>query len=105
MKAIVCTRYGPPEVLQLQEVEKPCPGDNEALVKICAASLNAADLETLRGAFVTRMTAPVKPKHKILGTDLAGQIVEVGRNVKRFQPGDKIWGDLSFPVSFGTFAE
>lgn len=105
MKAVVCTRYGPPGVLQLQKVARPTPADNEALVKICAASINAADLETLRGSFINRLTAPIKPKHKILGTDVAGQIVEVGRDVKRFQPGDEIWGDLSFPLSSGTFAE
>jgi NADPH:quinone reductase-like Zn-dependent oxidoreductase len=75
------------------------------LVKVRAASINAADLETLRGVFVNRITAPIKPKHKILGTDLAGQVFEVGRNVKRSQPGDEIWGDLSFPLGSGTFAE
>jgi NADPH:quinone reductase-like Zn-dependent oxidoreductase len=105
MKAIICTKYGPPEALQLKEVEKPTPKDNEALIKVCAASLNAADLETLRGVFINRITAPLKPMHKILGTDLAGQVIEVGRNVMEFQPGDEIWGDLSFPLSAGTFAE
>jgi NADPH:quinone reductase-like Zn-dependent oxidoreductase len=105
MKAIVCTRYGPPEVLHLQEIEKPVPKDNEVLVKIFASSLNAADLETLRGDFVTRMVAPLKPKHRILGTDMAGKIKEAGRKVKHFQPGDEIWGDLSFPLGSGAFAE
>src|SRR4030043_254962 len=101
MKAIVCTKYGPPEVLQLKEVEKPIPKDNEALVKVYAASLNAADLEILRGVFINRIAAPLKPIHRILGTDLAGQVIEVGRNVMQFQPGDEIWGDLSFPLSVG----
>ena len=60
MKAIVCTRYGSPDVLQLKEVARPIPKDDEALVKVHATSLNAADLETLRGMFVVRMTAPAK---------------------------------------------
>jgi NADPH:quinone reductase-like Zn-dependent oxidoreductase len=105
MKAIVCTKYGPPDSLQLKEVKKPIPKDDEVLVKVCAASLNAADLETLRGVFINRMVSPSKPMHKIPGTDLAGQVIEVGRNVKQFQSGDEIWGDLSFPLCSGTFAE
>jgi NADPH:quinone reductase-like Zn-dependent oxidoreductase len=105
MKAIVCEKYGPPDVLQLRETPKPVPNDNEALVKIRAASLNAADLETLRGDFVTRMVAPLKPKHRIPGTDFAGQIEAIGRGVKQFAPGDEIWGDLSFPLDCGTLAE
>jgi len=105
MKAIICTKYGPPEVLQLKDVEKPTPKDNEVLVKVSATSLNAADLEILRGVFVNRIAAPIKPMHKILGTDLAGQVREVGRNVKKFKLGDEIWGDLSFPLCSSTFAE
>jgi NADPH:quinone reductase-like Zn-dependent oxidoreductase len=105
MKAIVCTEYGPPDVLQLKEVEKPAPRDNEALVEVHATSLNAADLETLRGDFVVRIASPRRPMYKILGTDIAGRIERVGRNVKQFQPGDEIWGDLSFPLGCGTFAE
>src|SRR5512136_3085321 len=105
MKAIVCTKYGPPEVLQLQEIEKPVPKDNEALVKVYASSLNAADLEILKGVFVNRLAAPLRPMHKILGTDIAGQIREVGRKVVHFKPGDEIWGDLSFPLGSGAFAE
>jgi NADPH:quinone reductase-like Zn-dependent oxidoreductase len=105
MKAIVCTKYGPPEELQLQEIEKPIPKDNEALVKVYASSLNAADLEILKGVFVNRIAAPLRPMHKILGTDIAGQIRQVGRKVKQFQAGDDIWGDLSFPLGSGAFAE
>ena len=105
MKAIVCTKYGPPDVLQLKEVEKPTPKEDEALVKVHAASLNAADLETLRGTWVVRIGGPLKPMYKILGADIAGRVEAVGRNVKQFQPGDEIWGDLSFPLGFGTFAE
>ena len=105
MKAIVCTEYGPPDMLHLEEVARPIPEDDEALVKIHAASLNAADLETLRGVFVVRMTAPRKPMYRILGSDVAGRIEAVGVKVKQFQPGDEIWGDLSFPYGYSTFAE
>jgi NADPH:quinone reductase-like Zn-dependent oxidoreductase len=107
MKAIVCTKYGSPDVLQLKEVEKPVPKDNEALVKIHAASLNAADFEYRRGVFVVRLLYQglLKPKHTILGSDIAGRVEAVGRNVKQFQLGDDIWGDLSYPHAFGAFAE
>jgi NADPH:quinone reductase-like Zn-dependent oxidoreductase len=105
MKAIVCTKYGPPEVLEFIDVEKPIPKDDEALVKVHATSLNAADFETMRGEFVVRIAAPLRPMNKILGTDVAGRIEAVGGNVKQFEPGDDIWGDLSFPLSNGTFAE
>ena len=95
MKAIVSTKYGSPDALQLKEVDKPIPKEDEALVKVHAASLNAADFENLR-----------KPmyKNKILGSDVAGRVEAVGRNVKQFLPGDEIWGDLSVH-GFGTFAE
>jgi len=105
MKAIVCTEYGSPDVLQLKEVEKPVPEDDEALVKVHATSINAGDLETLRGMWVARFGGPLRPQYKILGTDVAGRVEAVGRNVKQFQPGDEIWGDLSFPYGYGTFAE
>jgi len=104
MKAIVCTKYGSPDVLQLKEVAKPFPKDNEALVKVYAASLNAADFETLRGVFIVRMVAPLRPMYKILGSDIAGRIEAVGRNVKQFQAGDEVFGDLSV-CGFGAFAE
>ncbi len=105
MKAIVCKKYGSPDVLELRDVLMPAPKDNEALVKVHASSLNAADLEILKGVFVNRIVAPLRPIHKILGTDIAGQIREVGRKVKQFQPGDEIWADLSFPLGSGAFAE
>jgi NADPH:quinone reductase-like Zn-dependent oxidoreductase len=104
MKAIVCHKYGSPDVLQLKEVEKPAPKYNEALVKVHASSLNAADFETLRGEFVVRMAAPLRPMHKILGSDIAGRVERVGRGVKQFQPGDEVYGDLSV-CGFGAFAE
>jgi len=105
MKAIVCTKYGSPDVLQLKEVAKPFPKDDEVLVKVLATSLNAADFETLRGMWSARFGGPLRPMYKILGTDLAGRVEAVGRNIKQFQPGDEVWGDLSFPYGFGTFAE
>jgi NADPH:quinone reductase-like Zn-dependent oxidoreductase len=105
MKAIVCTEYGPPDVLQLQEVEKPTPKDDQVLVKVHATSLNAADFETMRGVWSARFAGPLRPANKILGTDLAGRVEAVGSEVAQFQPGDEVWGDLSFPYGFGTFAE
>ena len=105
MKAIVCTRYGSPDVLQLKEVATPAPKSNEALVKILATSVNAADLETLRGDFAVRIASPLRPMRKILGTDVAGRIERIGSGVTQFQPGDEIWGDLSFRLGNSTFAE
>ncbi len=104
MKAIVHTKYGPPDVLELKEVEKPVPKEDEALVKVHAASINAADLEILRGNWSARFGGPLKPRHKILGSDIAGRIEAVGRNVKQFQPGDEVWADLSL-LGYGAFAE
>jgi len=104
MKAIVYEKYGPPDVLRLQEVEKPTPKDNEVLVKVHTASINAADLEYLRGTAMIRMGGLLKPKNQILGSDIAGRVEAVGRNIKQFQPGDDIFGD-SFYYGFGAFAE
>jgi NADPH:quinone reductase-like Zn-dependent oxidoreductase len=105
MKAIVCTEYGSPDQLQLREVPKPTPDEDQVLVKIHAASLNAADLETLRGVFIVRISSPRKPMCEILGSDIAGRVEAVGRNVALFQPGDEVWGDLSFPHGLGAFGE
>ncbi len=105
MKAIVCTKNGSPlDVLQLKEVAKPTPTDNEVLVKIHAASLNAADFEILRGAWTARMGGPLKPMHNIPGSDMAGRVEALGKNVKQFQPNDDVFGDL-FMSGFGAFAE
>ena len=105
MKAIVCTEYGSPDVLQFKEVARPIPKEDEVLVRVHAASLNAADFEMLRGDWSARFGGPLRPMYKILGSDLAGRVESVGRNVKQFQPGDDVWGDLSFPYGFGCFAE
>jgi NADPH:quinone reductase-like Zn-dependent oxidoreductase len=104
MKAIICTKYGSPNVLQLKDVPKPIPKENEVLVKIHAASLNAADLEILRGAWSMRMLGPLRPKYKIPGSDVAGTVEALGSNAKRFKPGDAVFGDL-FMSGFGAFAE
>ena len=106
MKAIVFTKYGLPDVLELKEVEKPTPKDNEILIKVHAASINSWDWELLRGTpFANRlMFGLLKPKVRILGCDIAGQVEAVGRNVKKFQPGNKVFGDLC-ESGFGAFAE
>jgi NADPH:quinone reductase-like Zn-dependent oxidoreductase len=105
MKAIVYTKYGPPDVLQLKEVEKPTPKDDEVLIKVHAASVNSWDWDLLRGTpFLNRLWGLLKPKYKILGADIAGQVEAVGRNVKQFQPGDEVFGDLC-ECGWGGFAE
>jgi NADPH:quinone reductase-like Zn-dependent oxidoreductase len=105
MKAIVCTKYGSPDVLELKEVEKPTPKDNEVLVKVVAASVNVEDLDFLTGrAWSARFVGPLKPKYKILGFDMAGRVESVGRNVKQFKSGDEVFGEL-FISGFGAFAE
>jgi len=99
MKAIVHTKYGPPDVLQLKEVDKPTPKEDEVLVKVHAASVNYIDWQVLRGeSFFLRLTTGglLKPKHKILGDDIAGRVEAVGPNVKQFQPGDEVFGISDF---------
>ncbi len=104
MKAIIAKKYGSPENLQLQEVEKPTPKVNEVLIKVHASSLNAADNEILRGSLIHRMKSPLRPLHKIPGSDVAGTIESVGENAEKFQIGDEIVGDL-FWHEHGAFAE
>ena len=106
MKAMVHEKYGPPEVLQLKEIEKPIPKDNEVLVEVHAASVNAIDPLIVRGKpFYLRLTTGgfLKPrrKHQILGDDIAGQVEAVGKNVGKFQPGDEVFGISNW----GGFAE
>jgi NADPH:quinone reductase-like Zn-dependent oxidoreductase len=95
MKAMVYTEYGPPEVLQLKEVEKPVPADDDVLVKVQAVSLNSSDVEflTAKPSYV-RFWGLLRPKHQILGSDIAGTVEAVGRNVKKFKPGDAVFGDI-----------
>lgn len=107
MKATIYTKYGPPEVLQFKDVEKPTPKDNEILIKVHAASVNAADWHLLRAKpFLVRLMGMglLKPKNKILGADISGRVEAVGRNVKQFQPGDGVFGDI-FNCGLGGFAE
>jgi NADPH:quinone reductase-like Zn-dependent oxidoreductase len=107
MEAIVYEKYGPPDVLQLKEVEKPTLKDNEVLVKVHAASVNYPDWAFVRGEpFMVRLTGSglLKPKNTILGADIAGRVEAVGRNVKQLQPVDEVFGDIS-GCGFGGFAE
>jgi len=94
MKAIVCTKYGPPDVLQLKEVEKSTPKDNEVLIKIHATTVNRTDCAILRAEpFISRFfTGVFKPNKPILGTEFAGEIEAVGKSVSSFKVGDKVFG-------------
>jgi NADPH:quinone reductase-like Zn-dependent oxidoreductase len=105
MKAIIHTEYGAPDVLQLKEVEKPTPRDNEVLAKVYAASVNSWDRDLLRGKpFANRMTSGLLKPKKTLGCDIAGEVESIGRNIERFQPGDAVLGDIS-GGNWGGFAE
>jgi NADPH:quinone reductase-like Zn-dependent oxidoreductase len=104
MKAIVYTKYGPPEVLQLKEVERPTPTDDEVLIKVQAASVNRSDWEGLTGTpLYARIGGLLRPRHHILGSDIAGRVEIAGRNIMRFQPGDEVFGDILGLM--GGFAE
>jgi NADPH:quinone reductase-like Zn-dependent oxidoreductase len=108
MKAIVCTRYGSPDVLQLQELAKPAPKDDEVLIRIHAASINARDWRFMRAKpfFIRLMPGGfLQPKNKILGADVAGRVEAIGSNVKQFKPGDEVFGFLPSATGRGTFAE
>ncbi|MEO7990922.1 MAG: NAD(P)-dependent alcohol dehydrogenase [Chryseolinea sp.] len=104
MKAIVYTKYGTPDVLELKEIDKPIPKPDEVLIKVHAVSLNDWDLGLLDGDLINRLLNGLrKPKIKILGSDIAGQVEMVGKNVKKFRVGDHVFGDLS--GRWGGFAE
>ena len=107
MRAIVYHQYGSPDVLQLEEVQKPVPQDDEVLIKVYAAGANAGDWHLLRAQpFLMRFMGfgLLKPKHTILGSDIAGRVETVGRNVKQFQIGDEVFGNTA-KSGFGGFAE
>ncbi|MBX0329675.1 NAD(P)-dependent alcohol dehydrogenase [Oscillochloris sp. ZM17-4] len=106
MKAMVYHRYGPPDVLTCADVPQPTPGDNEVLVRVHAAGVNAGDWHLLRGSpFLVRLMFGLRrPKRPIIGSDVAGQIDAVGSKVTRLKPGDAVFGELS-SSGFGAFAE
>lgn len=110
MKAIVCTKYGPPEVLQLREVEKPAPKDNEVLIKVNATAVTSSDcyVRGLNLPLLYRIAARIalgfrKPRQPILGMVFAGMVESVGRNVRLFKSGDRVFGIDRF--AFGAYAE
>jgi len=102
MKAAVYTRYGPPDVVQITDVEKPVPKDNEVLIRVRAASVNPLDWHFMRGTpyFVRILAGLLRPKDRRLGVDVAGQVEAVGGNVAQFKPGDTVFGSCR-----GAFAE
>jgi len=104
MKAMVYTKFGSPDVLRLQEVEKPAPKDHELLIRVRAASANPYEWRHLRADpfFIRFMGGGLfRPKHRILGADIAGQVEAVGREARQFKPGDDVFGD----GSYGGYAE
>jgi NADPH:quinone reductase-like Zn-dependent oxidoreductase len=111
MKAIVCNRYGSPDVLEMQDIEKPDPGDNEVLIKVHSAALNAADWHIMRGSpYLMRFVFGFKgPKYPVPGSDAAGYVEAIGKDVTRFKRGDAVFGNLfddgKSEKGFGAFAE
>lgn len=110
MKAVVCTKYGPPEVLQLTEVEKPAPKDDEVLIKIRATAVTASDIFIRSSQVPMRILIPMrlmlgvtKPRRSIIGLVLAGEIESIGKNAKRFKTGDQVYGLTGFDL--GAYAE
>jgi NADPH:quinone reductase-like Zn-dependent oxidoreductase len=106
MKAFIYEKYGPPETLRMAEVDKPTPNADEVLVKVLAISVNAADWHSMRGKplFSRATLGLLRPKHKILGVDIAGQVEVVGSGVTQFKPGDEVYANL-LNHGYGGFAE
>jgi len=110
MKAIICTKYGPPEVLQLKEVVKPTPKDNEVLIKIYATAVTASDIFIRSSQLPIQFLIPMrlmlgltKPRKSIIGLVLAGEIESAGKEIKRFKKGDQVYGLTGFGL--GAYAE
>jgi NADPH:quinone reductase-like Zn-dependent oxidoreductase len=110
MKAVICTAYGPPDVLQLIEVEKPTPKDNEVLIRIHATTVSRADCEIRRFHFPAYIWLPLrlyfgvlKPRVRVLGQEFAGQVEAVGKDVTSFAPGDRVFGTTG--IGLGAHAE
>jgi NADPH:quinone reductase-like Zn-dependent oxidoreductase len=106
MKAFIYERYGPPETLRMAEVQKLSPNADEVLVKVLAVSVNAADWHVMRGKplFSRATLGLLRPKHQILGVDIAGQVAAVGSGVTGFKPGDEVYANL-LDHGYGGFAE
>lgn len=106
MKAIVYTRYGSPEELQLRDIPTPMPKPNEVLVKVYASSINSWDDDLLKGKpFLVRLIGGLRqPRHQVLGADVAGRVVSLGSQVQDFKIGDEVMGDIA-GCGFGGFAE
>ncbi len=101
MRAIVCWRYGTPDAVQIEEVEKPAPSEGQVLVKVLASSMNAKEWHRTHGALLLRLVTGLRrPKDPRLGTDIAGRVEAVGTGVTRFKPGDEVFG-----AAQGGFAE
>ena len=106
MKAFIYERYGPPETVRMAEIDTPAPDADEVLIKVFGASVNAADWHVLRGKplFSRATLGLLRPKRKILGVDIAGQVEAVGSGITRFQPGDQVYANL-LDHGYGGFAE
>jgi NADPH:quinone reductase-like Zn-dependent oxidoreductase len=104
VKAIVQRRYGPPESVEVADLPVPSIGDEEVLVRVHASSVNAADVEYLRGMALIRLGAPLRPRHRVIGSDIAGVVEAVGARVSVPSVGDRVYADLT-EHGFGAFAE